>query len=45
MRRGPKEWIKYQMGIIPRSLSVVDGRIFFYNWLSSGDENDWMRGL
>lgn len=43
MRRNPKEWIKYQMGIIPRSLNgVVDGRIFFYNWLGSGDENDWM---
>lgn len=43
MRRGPKEWIKYQIGIIPRCLNgVVDGRIFFYNWGGSADENDWM---
>lgn len=43
MRRGPKEWIEYQMGIRPRSFDgVVDGRIFFYNWCLSADKDDWI---
>ena len=42
MARSPREWIKYQLGIIPRDKDgVIDGRICYYNWINTPDENDW----
>ncbi len=41
MARTPKEWIKYQLGIIPRYNDGTFDGITYYNWLGLLGDDDW----